>query len=112
MPTYFANYEHPNEEGWQQHVAAHIVWLQDRSKDGSLLASGPFEGTPVRGALLVFAADNKTAVNKIIASDPFAIEGLIENLRVTEWDPIFGAWNDRSSLPGRSLEPPVCASFW
>lgn len=29
MPVYAVTYEHPNEDGWKQHVMPHVVWLQD-----------------------------------------------------------------------------------
>jgi hypothetical protein len=48
----------------------------------------------------VSAADRE-AVDALVTTDPFAIEGLIENMAIREWDPIFGAFNARSSLPGQ-----------
>jgi hypothetical protein len=37
-----------------------------------------------------------------VANDPFAVEDLIVDLVITEWDPVFGAFHDISSktLPG------------
>jgi len=101
MPIYTVTYEHPNEAGWQKHVAPHVVWLQDRLRDGSLLASGPFKGTANKSALLIMSAPNGASLEQIIASDPFAIEGLIEDMKIQEWDPIFGALNERSSMPSK-----------
>ena len=101
MPLFAVTYEHPNEAGWTQHVMPHVVWLQDRLRDGSLLASGPFAGTPVRSALLIMNAPDRAALDGLIASDPFAANGLIENMIVSEWDPIFGTFNERSTMPGQ-----------
>lgn len=101
MPLYAVTYEHPDEAGWTQQLAPHITWLQDRLKDSSLLASGPFSGSPQRAALLIMSCPDRAALDELIASDPFAIEGLIENMTVREWDPIFGAFNERSSRPGQ-----------
>jgi uncharacterized protein YciI len=101
MPLYAITYEHPNEVGWREHVMPHVAWLQDRLADGSLLASGPFNGEANKAALLIMSAPDKRALASIIASDPFSIEGLIENMTVREWDPIFGAFNDQSSMPGQ-----------
>ncbi len=101
MPLYAVTYEHPNEDGWQLHVTAHVVWLQERLKDGSLIASGPFGGQDVKSALLIMNAPDRSYLEGVIATDPFAIEGLIENMVIREWDPIFGALNARSSMPGR-----------
>ncbi len=99
MPLYVVTYEHPDDEGWRQHVMPHVAWLQERLADGSLLASGPFTGSPVKAALLIMAAPDRAALDALIATDPFAVERLIENMAVREWDPIFGAFNDRSSMP-------------
>ena len=101
MPLYVVTYEHPDETNWARHLMPHILWLQARLKDGSLLASGPFEDTPDKTAMLILSAPDRAALEALVATDPFAIEGLIENMSVHEWDPIFGAFNGRSSRPGQ-----------
>ena len=93
-------YQHPDEDGWKRHMVPHIAWLQDRLKDGSLLASGPVTDVPVRSALLIVKAADRPSLELLISSDPFAQHGLIENMTVSEWDPIFGLFNDRSSMAG------------
>lgn len=99
MQTYIVTYEHLDEAGWQQHVMSHLGWLQDRVKDGSLLASGPFSERPVKSALLVMSAADAESLAAMIATDPFAVEGLIDNMTINAWDPIFGAFNAHSSMP-------------
>ncbi|HEU0043394.1 YciI family protein [Sphingomonas sp.] len=79
----------------------HVAWLQDRLKDGSLIASGPFTGTAVKSALLIMNAPDRAVLDRLIASDPFAEHELIENMVVSEWDPIFGAFNNQSTMPGQ-----------
>ena len=88
MPLYCITYEHPDEEGWREHVMPHVSWLQDRLRDGSLLASGPLAGAGPKAALLVMQADDRSMLDRLIASDPFAVHGLIANMTVREWDPI------------------------
>lgn len=102
MPVFAVTYEHPDEAGWQKHVMPHVKWLQERLRDGSLLASGPFPKADTKSALLIMVAPDVAALRSIISSDPFAEEGLIENMVITEWDPIFGAFNDRSSMPQKN----------
>lgn len=77
----------------------HVTWLQDRLKEGSLLASGPFSDATVRSALLIMDAPDRTSLGTLIANDPLAAEGLIKNMTVRERDPIFGAFNEHSSIP-------------
>jgi uncharacterized protein YciI len=101
MPLFFVTYEHPNEEEWKQHLMPHIVWLQDRLKDGRLIASGPFTDTGVKSAMLILSAADRPSLDRLVASDPFAEHGLIDNMAVHEWDPIFGVLNERSSMPGQ-----------
>jgi uncharacterized protein YciI len=99
MTVYAVTYEHPNEDGWRQYVMPHVEWLQERVKDGSLLTSGPFSDKAVKSALLIMNAPDLSSLESIIASDPFAEEGLIENMTIQRWDPIFGTFNEQSSMP-------------
>ena len=104
MALYAVTYDHPDEAGWHRHILPHVAWLQDRLRDGSLIASGPFAGSPVKSALLIVDAPDRPTLDARIATDPFAREGLIENLTIREWDPIFGVFNDRSSMAGQLQE--------
>lgn len=99
MPLFIVTYEHPDEEGWQQHLMPHITWLQERLQDGSLIASGPFSEAAEKSALLIMSTPDRAALESVIATDPFAVEGLIANMTIRAWDPIFGVFNDRSSMP-------------
>lgn len=91
MTTYVVTYNHPDEAGWTEHVGPHVDWLVEQVANGTLRASGPFVDTPVRSAMLIIDAADRDALDAIIASDPFSIEGLIEDMTVTAWDPMFGA---------------------
>ena len=97
---------HPDGDGWNRHLAAHVAYLETRIADGSLRASGPLKGTPRRSGFLIFTAPDRATVEALVAADPFAIEGLIESLAITEWDPLFGAFASDSSghLPGLAAE--------
>ena len=55
-------------------------------------ASGPVVGGELRAGLLLFTVETRAELDALIAADPFAIEGLIEALTVTEWNPLFGAF--------------------
>ena len=101
VPLYVVTYDHPDDTGWQAHVLPHIAWLQGRLRDGALVASGPFDGNEPRSAMLVMSAPDRSALEAIVATDPFAVHGLIENMTVRAWDPIFGAFNAASSRPGQ-----------
>lgn len=104
MAVFLVTFDHPDEAAWQQWVRPHVDWIRQQVDDGAVVASGPSVGTPVRQGLLVMRADDETALRKIIRTDPFWPNGVIENLRITEWDPFFGAFSELSSNPdGPSL---------
>jgi len=102
VPVYAVSYQHPDEEGWARHVMPHVQWLRERLGDGSLLASGPLAHLDVRAALLIMTAPDRESLERLIATDPFALEGLIEDMVINEWDPLFGAFNASSSIPART----------
>jgi uncharacterized protein len=93
---------HPDGEGWSQHLKPHVDYLLKILEEGKLRASGPLKGTRLRSGFLIIAAADRAEVEAIVAKDPFAIQNLIVELVITEWDPVFGAFHDISSktLPG------------
>ena len=102
MALYVVTFNHPDAEGWARHLMAHIRYLNALIEQGVLRASGPFVGDPDRTAMLIIEAADQKALLEIIGADPFAIEGLIHDMTVNEWDPIFGAFNADSSYAGRA----------
>lgn len=59
-------------------------------------------GLGKRAGFIIVTADSHEAVEQIIAQDPFAIEGLIDDLTILAWDPMFGAFaNDASRGQGK-----------
>ena len=103
MSFFVVRFEHPDGDGWQRQLGAHIAWLRDRVAEGSVRASGPLVGAPDRAAMLVMAAPDAGALDAIIATDPFAVHGLIENMTVVQWDPIFGAFAAQSTMPALAV---------
>lgn len=100
MPIFIVHYEHPDDAGWQEQLMPHVHYLQDLLAEGILLASGPLPDATVKSARLIINAENEEELDAIIARDPFAKHGLIANMIVAKWDPIFGVFNERSSMPG------------
>lgn len=89
---------HPDGDGWGQHVLPHVEYLKSLIEQGKLRASGPVKGQPLRAGLLIFTVADRAELDALIAADPFAIEGLISELTVTEWDPLFGAFSAEASM--------------
>lgn len=97
MSFFIVTMSHPDGDGWGRHVRAHVRYLEALVADGTLRASGPLRGTPLRTGFLIMLAKDRSDVEAIIAKDPFAVEGLIETLTIAEWDPLFGAFAAESS---------------
>ena len=76
----------------------HVEYLRGLVARGKLRASGPATGLPLRAGLLIFTVEDRAELDALIAADPFAIEGLIEELTVIAWDPLFGAFASESSM--------------
>ncbi|GAB4099216.1 YciI family protein [Sinomonas halotolerans] len=71
---------------------AHRAWLAEQAEAGTVLASGPYEGGA--SALLIFRAEDRSALDAVLAQDPFAEAGLIESTEATPWKPIIGRLAD------------------
>lgn len=92
MTFYVVTMSHPDGPGWGEHVMPHVEYLNGLIAAGKLRASGPVTGRAKRAGLLVFSVADRAELDALIAADPFAIQGLIDELTVTEWNPLFGAF--------------------
>ncbi len=92
MKYFVATYTHPNEEGWKEYLTAHINYLEQLIKDEKLVASGPLINTPVKSAMLILKVENVEEAQKIVAKDPYTIQGLVGESTLLEWDPFFGQY--------------------
>jgi uncharacterized protein YciI len=92
MPTYAVRYTYDERDDVRDRFRPeHRAYLSGLADQGTLLVSGPFaDGAP--GALLVFRADERAAVDAILAADPFAREGLVVDADVRAWEPVLGPW--------------------
>ncbi len=57
---------------------------------GPLVVSGPYVGSPLPGALLIFRAESADAVLALLDEDPFWAERLIVERSVEQWNPVLG----------------------
>lgn len=65
-------------------LAAHREYLAEHYALGDFIASGP--QTPRVGGVIMIKAENRTAVDAIIAKDPFNING-IADYQIVEFTP-------------------------
>lgn len=108
MPIFIVKMEHPDGAGWAQHVVPHVEYLKELIDKGSLIASGPMPGSKKRAGFLVMKGENQDQIEKLISEDPFAIEGLICDLWIAEWDPLFGVLSTWST---QKVPPEVAELF-
>ena len=97
MAFFLVTMTHPHGDGWGQHVIPHVNYLRGLIDAGQIRASGPVTGLGKRAGFIIFTADSREAVERLIAEDPFAIERLIDDLTIVEWDPMFGAFAEDPS---------------
>jgi len=97
MSIYIVRMEHPEGPLWNQFVLEHISYLKTLIDNGTLLASGPVKGSPLRAGFIIFQADTAQAIQDLINDDPFARENIISAMTIEEWDPLFGALVEYSS---------------
>lgn len=101
MAFFLVTMTHPDGEGWGQHVMPHVQYLQSLIDVGKIRASGPITGLGKRAGFIIMTVGSREEVEQLVAADPFAREGLIDELTVVEWDPMFGSFADDVSRTGR-----------
>jgi uncharacterized protein YciI len=107
MSLFVITYTHPDPAGWKKHLAAHLDWLVVGVESDRLRASGDTRQTPIRSALMVVAATDRESAAAFIATDPFVTEGLVGEMTITEWNPLFGAFNSDSDMAGKTAREVV-----
>ncbi len=84
-------FDHPGSEVLrQQHLAAHIEWL-DARRDSILVAGSLREepGADALGGLWIVEAGSKQDVEALYRSDPFWTAGLRQAVEILHWSKAF-----------------------
>ncbi len=69
--------------------AEHLGLASSARERGELVMAGAF-AEPADGALLVFRADDVSAVEAFAASDPYVVNGLVKEYRIRPWTVVIG----------------------
>jgi uncharacterized protein YciI len=93
MAFFLVTMTHPDGEGWGRHVIPHVDYLRGLIETGKIKASGLVTGMGKRAGFIIMTVDDRDEVQRLVDADPFAIEGLIDDLTIVEWDPMFGAFS-------------------
>ena len=91
LPLFIVTMTHPDGDGWVQHIAAHVAFLQRLIVAGKIRVSGPAMGLGKRAGFIIRTVADAEEAGSLIEQDPFAIEGLIDDLTILEWTPMFGS---------------------
>ncbi|GAA1867473.1 YciI family protein [Brevibacterium marinum] len=91
MPVFAVNYVYgPDTDTRMEARPAHRAWQSELYEAGTVLASGPLDDDPVPGGLLLMQASDREEINRLLARDPYASVGVIDETHVREWTPVFG----------------------
>ena len=97
MAFFLVTMTHPDGDGWGRHVVPHVNYLKGLIEAGKIRASGPVTGLGKRAGFIIMTVADREEAERLVAEDPFAIEGLIDELTILQWDPMFGAFSGESS---------------
>ncbi|MBB1030071.1 hypothetical protein G6027_04035 [Dietzia sp. SLG310A2-38A2] len=91
MPLYAVSYRYEPEQidDREENKPAHREWLSAQVDSGTIRSVGPY--TDGSGALLVVEAADSDAARALVAEDPHCLRGMVSEVTVREWMPVFGA---------------------
>lgn len=82
-------YEPAQSEDREANKPAHREWLSEQVEAGAIRSVGPFvDGS---GALLLVDAADADAARELTSQDPHCRRGLVSEITVRQWLPVFGA---------------------
>ncbi|GAA4415151.1 YciI family protein [Actinokineospora soli] len=69
---------------------AHREWLGAYAESGAVLGGGPWaDGS---GGFFIIAADDRAALDDLLAKDPYTLEGVAVRRVIREWTIVLGPW--------------------
>jgi uncharacterized protein len=77
------------EERRKPFRAAHLKYARDAVARGELVLGGAL-ANPVDGAVLLFRSDSSQTAEDFAKSDPYVVNGIVENWHVREWTTVVG----------------------
>lgn len=101
MSFYLVTMTHPDGDGWGEHVVAHIGFLKRLIDAGKIRVSGPVTGLGKRAGFIIMTVASVEEARSLIEQDPFAVEGLIDELTIVEWSPMFGSLDGERAAASR-----------
>ena len=97
MKYFVVTYIHVDIVGWKKYLPTHVFYLHKLSENGTLVISGPFISTTNKSAMFILLTDSQEKALKLIKKDPLMIHKLVSEYTITEWNPIFGAFEGKKN---------------
>lgn len=89
MAYYAVEYTFTADRRHLQVRPTHREYLADLAERGSIALCGPLVSDT--GGLLIFRAGSEAEVRELVDDDPYMREGVLDGVRVEEWDPVIGS---------------------
>lgn len=90
MTTYAVQYSYGDADLTTEHRPAHRQYLAQLHEEGKLHAAGAYlDGDPA-GALLIFVAEDRNELDRIIGADPMSTGGALIGYTAREWNAVIG----------------------
>ncbi|WP_030015991.1 MULTISPECIES: YciI family protein [Micrococcales] len=91
MTRFAVHYSYGPAEQQAQHRPEHRAYLSSLLEQGALLASGPYTDGISEGALLIFEAEDSSAVQALLDQDPMMVNGVVKSHQIREWNLVLGS---------------------
>ena len=90
MPMFVVEYSYTPDtsSGRDDHRTDHRAWIHELVRRHIIRSSGPLADHS--GAMFIVQSSSADAVARMFAHDPFALAGLVDDVRITEWTPATG----------------------
>ena len=86
MPHWVIEYSYDDRTHLRdQYRQEHRAYLGGLLAEGDMFAFGRYDDAGAPGALLLASAETEEAVRRMVARDPFVIQGLVPDFTVRKW---------------------------
>lgn len=73
----------------------HRDYLRKLVDQGTVVAAGPWSDD--LGGFTVYQVADQAELDRVLAEDPYTIEGVVAHRAVREWQPLLGGWLSASA---------------
>lgn len=92
MAFFVVNYTYRTDADLDAERPRHREYLGALAEQGLLRASGPLVDAEAPGGVLIFEVESVARVQELLADDPFKAADCIADTRITQWNPVIGAF--------------------